>query len=339
MNGNNSFAAQQNEAKRALLFALFVGLPFHAQAAKFLTVTEDHVHVLIESHELADKHAPVVNGDAHAVIDVLHDLAVLGHAAAHGCHLGGVGAGSLDLKNKRDTGGMKGGKKVRERLVGIRAALNSLIVCRRIAVFCAALPVRTLTGVGLLPPCLGAEKRHACEPSVICDLLKRVQCFATSSTRRRRRAANCGCMTTPSREEPVSMTWLLAVGGDGGRGVVFERWGGFGTGRWFGIDGRCGSVCGEKTSTFRVCEEFLFVGVGVSVSVGVLDADDAEIDCGMLVCEGACDAPLASQIEHQAKEEEEEETEQRDSSHSTQKMLHTSLKCLNRFSLSCIEKM
>ena len=51
---------------RILLRTLFA-LPGHL--AELFAVAEDEVHVLIEGHELADKHAAVLDGDAHAIVD------------------------------------------------------------------------------------------------------------------------------------------------------------------------------------------------------------------------------------------------------------------------------
>jgi hypothetical protein len=99
LDGNDGFATQQYEAERTLLFALFVCFPFHAQAAKLFTIAEHHVHVLVEGHKLADQHTAVVDRNAHAVVDVLHDFAVLGHATAHGSHLDG-GRGRLSRPKK-----------------------------------------------------------------------------------------------------------------------------------------------------------------------------------------------------------------------------------------------
>lgn len=84
--GYDLLAAEENEAERATVLSLLrrataglFGALGGGELAEFLAVSENEVHVAIEGHELADEHTAVLDGDAHAIVDVLEHLRSLRH--------------------------------------------------------------------------------------------------------------------------------------------------------------------------------------------------------------------------------------------------------------------
>ena len=72
--GDDGLPAHEHQAQRALLLALLL-LALGRDLPELLAVGEDEVHELVKRHELADEHAAVLDGDAHAVVDQRQHLA------------------------------------------------------------------------------------------------------------------------------------------------------------------------------------------------------------------------------------------------------------------------
>lgn len=80
--GDDLLAAEEDEAEGAAVFTVgvsgFLALS-RRKFTKLLAVAEDEVHVAVEGHEFSDELTTVLDGDAHAVVDVLEHLGTLGH--------------------------------------------------------------------------------------------------------------------------------------------------------------------------------------------------------------------------------------------------------------------
>lgn len=69
--GDDLFAAEEDEAKRSAVFALFLGSLRRRKLPELFTVAENEIHVAVKGHELADQLTAILDRDSHPIIDVL----------------------------------------------------------------------------------------------------------------------------------------------------------------------------------------------------------------------------------------------------------------------------
>ena len=71
------FTSEQNQTQNSLLLSL-IGLHIlRLDFPKFITVSQNEIHVFIKSFEGSNKHSPVLKLTAHPVVDVLQHLGTL----------------------------------------------------------------------------------------------------------------------------------------------------------------------------------------------------------------------------------------------------------------------
>lgn len=83
--GDNFFATEEEKAESAAILALFFRALSRWKLPELLAISENEVHVAIESHEFSDQLTAVLDRDPHPIIDVLKHLGSFGHR-----HLGWI---------------------------------------------------------------------------------------------------------------------------------------------------------------------------------------------------------------------------------------------------------
>jgi len=90
---DNVLASQQNETQNAFFFSIRHRLAqFRLDASEFLAVGYDYVHVFIESFEIANESAAVLQRNSHSIINMLKHFVILAN-----CHFSNQSAA---LKNE-----------------------------------------------------------------------------------------------------------------------------------------------------------------------------------------------------------------------------------------------
>ena len=101
--GDDESAAEEDEAEGAAVLPVGgvrgLGALGGGELPELLAVAEDEVHVAVEGHELAHQLTAVLDGDPHAVVDVLKHLGALRHR--HCCFFEVRSGSTLEERKKK----------------------------------------------------------------------------------------------------------------------------------------------------------------------------------------------------------------------------------------------